>query len=122
MQEQDLKAVFAGNIKKYRARKGWSQLKLSEKLDISTNFLSEIENGKGWASPFTLVKLATALEIEVFELFKPIAAENAAQESPDAKKMKRFAKDLAAALEDSSAESLKAMKKTIAKVCKEYLE
>jgi len=122
MQEQDLKALFAGNIKKYRSRRGWSQLKLSENLDISTNFLSEIETGKGWVSPLTLVKLAAALEVEVFELFKPIAATNTTEENPETKLMKRFAKDLTIALEESSAESLKTMKQTIAKVCNEYLE
>jgi transcriptional regulator with XRE-family HTH domain len=51
--------------------KGLSQEKLAEKIALSTNYLSDIETGKGWVSPFSLVKLANALEIEVFELFKP---------------------------------------------------
>ena len=120
MKEQDLRALLAENIKKYRARRGWSQLKLSEKLDISTNFLSEIENGKGWVSPLTLVKLGAALDVEVFELFKPDDKDDA-KESPAAKKMKRFAKDMTLALEASADESLKSFRKTIDKVCKEYL-
>jgi len=120
MEEQDLRALLADNIKRYRARRGWSQLKLSEKLDLSTNFLSEIENGKGWVSPLTLVKLASALDIQVYELFKP-ADNDEAKDSPAAKKMKRFAKDMTLALEASNEESLKAFKKTIDNVCKEYL-
>jgi transcriptional regulator with XRE-family HTH domain len=44
---------------------------LAEKLDISVNFLSNIENGNKWISPQTLVKFATALNIEPYELFKP---------------------------------------------------
>jgi len=70
MNEANLREIFSRNIKRFRQMKGWSQEKLSEKMDISTNYLSEIETGRGWVSPFSLAKLANALEIEVFELFK----------------------------------------------------
>jgi len=59
------------NIKRFRKRKGLSQERLAEKMDISTNYLSDIERKKNWPSPVSLTKLANALEIEVFELFKP---------------------------------------------------
>jgi len=75
--ETDLRNLFSQNIKRYRQMKGWSQEKLAEKMEISTNYLSEIETGKGWVSPFSLVKLANAMEIEVFELFKPQEAVSA---------------------------------------------
>ena len=39
-------------------------------MDISPNFLSDIERCKAWVSPNTLVKLASMLDIEPFELFK----------------------------------------------------
>jgi transcriptional regulator with XRE-family HTH domain len=71
MNEQELRGLLSANIKRFRSRRGWSQAKLAEKLDISTNFLSDIETQKGWVSPLTLVKLAAALNIEVYELFKP---------------------------------------------------
>jgi transcriptional regulator with XRE-family HTH domain len=71
MNEQELRGLLSANIKRFRNRRGWSQAKLAEKLDISTNFLSDIETQKGWVSPLTLVKLAAALDIEVYELFKP---------------------------------------------------
>ncbi|MDR3335270.1 MAG: helix-turn-helix domain-containing protein [Treponema sp.] len=74
MNEQELRRILSINIKRYRTRRAWSQVKLAEKLDISTNFLSDIETGKGWVSPLTLVKLAGALDIEVYELFKPETA------------------------------------------------
>ena len=70
MDEATLRNLLSLNIKRFRRIKGWSQAKLAEKMDISTNYLSEIETGRGWVSPFSLVKLANALEIEVFELFK----------------------------------------------------
>ena len=69
--EANLRDLFSQNIKRYRQRKGWSQAKLAEKMGISTNYLSDIETKRGWVSPFSLAKLANALDIEVFELFKP---------------------------------------------------
>lgn len=50
---------------------GLSQLNLAQGLGISPNFLSDIENGRKWVSPNTLVQLACALKIEIYELFKP---------------------------------------------------
>jgi transcriptional regulator with XRE-family HTH domain len=69
--EANLKKSLSANINRCRAKLGWAQEKLAEKMEISTNYLSEIETGRGWVSPFSLVKLANALEIEVFELFRP---------------------------------------------------
>ena len=69
--EANLRNLFSQNIKRYRQRKGWSQAKLAEKMEISTNYLSDIETKRGWVSPFSLVKLANALEVEVYELFMP---------------------------------------------------
>ena len=71
MDEKELRQVLSANIKRFRGCRGWSQAKLAEELDISTNFLSDIETCKGWVSPLTLAKLAGALNVEVYELFKP---------------------------------------------------
>ena len=71
MNEENLRNLLSQNIKRFRQKKGWSQAILAEKMNISTNYLSDIETGRGWVSPFSLVKLANSLEIEVFELFKP---------------------------------------------------
>ena len=121
MEEKELRAVFAENIKKFRNRRGWNQLLLAEKLDISSNFLSEIETGKGWVSPLTLVKLANALEIEVFELFMPVIPKTISENGFEAEKMRRFAKDLALAIDASTAEVNSTLKNTVAKAYKEYL-
>ncbi|MCL2294955.1 MAG: helix-turn-helix domain-containing protein [Spirochaetes bacterium] len=71
MDEASLRHLFSQNIKRFRQRKGWTQEKLAEKMEISTNYLSDIETKRGWVSPFSLAKLASALEVEVFELFMP---------------------------------------------------
>ena len=69
--EKDCRALLSGNIKKFRTRIGLSQLNLALELGISTTFLSDIETGKKWVSAQTLTRLAKALKIEVYELFKP---------------------------------------------------
>jgi transcriptional regulator with XRE-family HTH domain len=74
MTEQELRDILSLNIKKYRNSRNLSQADLAEKLDISVNFLSNIENGNKWISPLTLVKFASALNIEPYELFKPEGA------------------------------------------------
>ena len=74
MNEHELRGILSGNIKRYRHNRNLSQADLAEKLDISVNFLCNIENGNRWISPQTLVKFASALNIEPYELFKPAEA------------------------------------------------
>ena len=71
MTERELLKILSGNIKLYRGRYNWTQAKLAEKINISINFLSDIETGKKWPSPTTLVKLADIFNIAVYELLKP---------------------------------------------------
>ena len=70
-EEQALKDNLRSNIKKYRQRRNWSQFTLAAKINISTNFLADIEAGNTWVSAQTLAKLAQAFEIEAYELLKP---------------------------------------------------
>jgi len=72
MTERELLKVLSGNIKLFRERYKWTQADLAEKINISINFLSDIETGKKWASPITLVKLACVFSVEVYELLKPV--------------------------------------------------
>jgi transcriptional regulator with XRE-family HTH domain len=71
MTSKDLKVIFSQNIKKYRILRKLTQAEFAEKVNISIPFLSDIENGKKWVSPVTLVKMAEALNIEAYELIKP---------------------------------------------------
>ncbi|MDR1099375.1 MAG: helix-turn-helix transcriptional regulator [Treponema sp.] len=70
MDEQELRGILSSNIKRCRTQNNMSQMALAEKLDISTNFLSDIERCKAWVSPLTLVKIASTLNIEPYQLFK----------------------------------------------------
>jgi transcriptional regulator with XRE-family HTH domain len=65
---------LSANLKRYRSYRKFSQAELAEKLEISIPFLSDVENGRKWISPATLVKFAGALGIEPYELFKPAEA------------------------------------------------
>jgi transcriptional regulator with XRE-family HTH domain len=100
MEEAELRKVLSANIKHYRGLRGWSQVKLAEKIDISTNFLADIETGKSWVSPLTLVKLANIFEIEVHELFRP------EKTPPDETKetLKNLVNDLSVTFEHSLSE------------------
>jgi transcriptional regulator with XRE-family HTH domain len=71
MTENSLKAIFGQNIRRFRSFRNLSQASFAEKIDISIPFLSDIENGKKWVSPASLLKIANALDIEVYELLKP---------------------------------------------------
>jgi len=74
MTESQLRDIVRTNIRRYRDYRKWTQAEFAEKLDISINFLSDIENGKKWISPASMVKFASVLNIEPFELFKPADA------------------------------------------------
>jgi transcriptional regulator with XRE-family HTH domain len=71
MTENELRKIVRKNIRRFRDYRQWTQAELAEKLDISINFLSDIENGKKWISPATMVKFASVLHVEPYELFKP---------------------------------------------------
>jgi transcriptional regulator with XRE-family HTH domain len=71
MTEHELRSILSINLKRYRGYRKFSQAELAEKLGISIPFLSDVENGRKWVSPVTLVKFAAALKIEPYELFKP---------------------------------------------------
>ena len=71
MNEQELFKILGVNVKAQRARYGWSQAELAERANISINFLSDVETGKKWISPVTMLKLAGVFGLEVYELLKP---------------------------------------------------
>ena len=71
MTEKELRKIFCKNIKIYRGRNNWSQVALAQKAGVSVNFINDIESGKKWASPTTMIKIADAFNIHVYELLKP---------------------------------------------------
>ena len=64
--------IFRQNIKFYRSQMGYTQEKLSEICNISTDYLSQIERGKRTPSFKRMDLIAQALNIEVYKLFQPM--------------------------------------------------
>ena len=73
MTEKELRAVFSENVRKHRTGLRWSQAFLAKKAGVTTNFVNDIEAKRKWASPATMVRLASAFGIEAYELIRPPA-------------------------------------------------
>jgi len=71
MDGTDVRTTLAMNIKAFRGHRNWSQAELAEKSMLSIVYLSDIERGNKWPYLDTMVKLADAFKIEVYELLKP---------------------------------------------------
>lgn len=67
--ESEINKVVAKNLIELRKKKGWSQAQLSDKADLSTEFISRIERGAGSASLKSLNKIAKALGAKMGEFF-----------------------------------------------------
>ena len=70
MTEEELKTVFSENIKKYRNGK-FTQESLAERIGVSSQNINDIEGKRRFPRTDTLVKIAEALNIEVYQLFIP---------------------------------------------------
>jgi transcriptional regulator with XRE-family HTH domain len=71
MDGTEVRATLARNIKAFRGRRNWSQADLAEKSGLSIVYLSDIERGNKWPYLDTLVKIAGAFKVNVYELLKP---------------------------------------------------
>lgn len=65
------KKLLALNIKVLRKKYGFSQEKLAEIIDLSAQTISDIEGCRTWVSDKTLEKLASVLDVDIFQLFLP---------------------------------------------------
>lgn len=71
MSPEQLRSILSENIKNRRKQLNISQSKLAEIINMSANYITDIETQRTWVSDSTLVKIASALGVEVFELLKP---------------------------------------------------
>ena len=69
MDKNTIIKTFASNLRAERARKGYSQEYLSEKANITTEYLNRIEKEKYSPSLIVIVNLAKALDIDLNTLF-----------------------------------------------------
>ena len=64
-----LKALIGKNVKYYRYRENLTQEQLAEKTKSSVNYIGHLERGQHNPSVDKLEKVASALNIEPYELF-----------------------------------------------------
>ena len=71
VKHQEVYDRIIDNIKRYRKREQLSQKRLAERAQISKGYLSQIEakNCNKFCSIDTLINIAEALDIKLFELF-----------------------------------------------------
>ena len=102
-----IRDILANNLKENRKRCGFSQAKLAEEADTSTQYIAMIEISRKFPTPEMLDRLAEALGIETYELFvvKP---------SPE-DAMERLHNSIVSNIEQIVAE---AVEKAIAEKCK----
>ena len=67
---EDAGVLLGRRIRSLREVRTWTQQELGEKADINYKFLGEIERGQQNPSFQILVKIATALDVELPELFR----------------------------------------------------
>ena len=68
----ELRQCLSMNVKKQRKIMGFTQEKLAEAANLSFQTINDIEGCRMWVSDKTIVKLAKALHIEVYQLLMPI--------------------------------------------------
>ena len=74
---EPIRLILSRNIKKYRKSLGYTQEKLAEKADLSSQTLNDIEGCRRWVSASTMTKLAKALHIAEYQLLIPESEETA---------------------------------------------
>lgn len=72
----DLKEMIGARIKEIRTKKGFTQERLSEKMDVNPKYLSSIERGKENPTLNTLIRLSESLDLELGEIFGFVEAED----------------------------------------------
>lgn len=66
----DIIRVFSQNVRKYRMQKGISQEELAEKANLHRTYISAVECARRSIALENIQRIADALEIETYLLFK----------------------------------------------------
>ena len=72
--KDELHAIVCGNIKKYRNQRGLTQQELSEKIEMSHEYLRQLESDKGQKdfTFYSLYKISRALKVPIDDFIKPL--------------------------------------------------
>lgn len=69
MKNSTVRDLLAINLKRFREQRNWSQARLAEEVDVALGTIARMEIKKLWASPEMLDRIASALSIELWQLF-----------------------------------------------------
>ena len=109
MTGNELLETLSTNIKIYRKEKSWTQEKLAEEADMSVQAINFFEGKRRWPGEDSLSKIASALDVEVYQLFIPHG------KTPENEKIRmQITADLLEEIEHN-------LKKTLEKIRKENL-
>ncbi|MDR1324039.1 MAG: helix-turn-helix transcriptional regulator [Candidatus Margulisbacteria bacterium] len=64
-----LRQIFSNNLRNARKMAGLSQMRLAERCDTATNYISDIEVCKKFPSVEMVEKIAKALQVQPYLLF-----------------------------------------------------
>jgi transcriptional regulator with XRE-family HTH domain len=67
---ENIREILANNMKENRRKRGFSQVKLAEQANVSTQYIAMIETCSKFPKPEMLERLAKALSIETHQLFE----------------------------------------------------
>jgi len=65
----DVRNLFGQRVRYIRRLRNMTQAQLAERVDLSINYISQIENGGASPGFDTIVKIATGLHVAVRDLF-----------------------------------------------------
>ena len=68
---EEILETLSTNIKFFRKDKGWTQEKLAEEAEMSVQAINFFEGKRRWPGEDSLSKIASALNIAVYQLFIP---------------------------------------------------
>jgi transcriptional regulator with XRE-family HTH domain len=77
----DLRKILSINIRTARENLHITQARLAEYADISLSYMADIEYCKTWVGDKTLMGIARALNMEVYELLRPLEGASNAEEA-----------------------------------------
>ena len=67
----DLQDIVISNLKRFRKIRHITQEELAERCETDTSYIGQIETKKRFPSLALVEKIATALEIQAYQLYKP---------------------------------------------------
>ena len=71
----DLQDIFISNLKRFRKLRHITQEELAERCNTETSYIGQIEIRKRFPSLPLIEKIAEALEIQAYQLYKPVESE-----------------------------------------------